>query len=289
MGNSQFQANTSKAASVSGKLMLAAVIVLFLVILFVLFLHLYAKWFWSGRIDVDRTPLRRRRRLVFVPTEEGSGHSARKGLDFSIIMALPVVIFNPKDFKDGLECAVCLSDLLEGEKARLLPECNHGYHIECIDMWFQSHSTCPLCRNMVSVDCTPQLQDFHRSEGENLASEYPNFPTNVLFWGNQTTVSTGGSETSLEDESSSSSSSRPERALVIEIPTRSSEGFSSISPSSARLSEEDMKSPATTRMRSLRRMLSREKRITPCSPNSVDIEQGEGGRRSQSLKTTVEF
>jgi hypothetical protein len=32
---------------------------------------------------------------------------------------------------------------------RLLPKCNHSFHINCIDMWFHSHSTCPICRSPV--------------------------------------------------------------------------------------------------------------------------------------------
>ncbi|KAK1270179.1 E3 ubiquitin-protein ligase [Acorus gramineus] len=48
-------------------------------------------------------------------------------------------------------CAVCLSEFKDGEEVRLLPECLHCYHVECIDMWLSSHSNCPLCR----ADATP--------------------------------------------------------------------------------------------------------------------------------------
>ncbi|CAL5195836.1 unnamed protein product [Lathyrus oleraceus] len=78
------------------------------------------------------------RQIALVPLEE------------SILKSLPVMVFKPEEFKDGLECTVCLCDVVEGEKVRVLPKCNHGFHLECIDMWFESHSTCPLCRNVVS-------------------------------------------------------------------------------------------------------------------------------------------
>ncbi|KAH9292280.1 hypothetical protein KI387_042534, partial [Taxus chinensis] len=51
------------------------------------------------------------------------------------------------NFTAGMDCAVCLSEFTENEKGRILPKCKHSFHIECIDMWFHSHSTCPLCRS----------------------------------------------------------------------------------------------------------------------------------------------
>ncbi|PPD69574.1 hypothetical protein GOBAR_DD33554 [Gossypium barbadense] len=57
-----------------------------------------------------------------------------------------MLIFCQDEFKERLECEICLSELIEGEKARLLPKYNHGYHVDCIHIWFQSHSTCPLYR-----------------------------------------------------------------------------------------------------------------------------------------------
>ncbi|MQM04689.1 hypothetical protein Taro_037494 [Colocasia esculenta] len=43
-------------------------------------------------------------------------------------------------------CPVCLCDFKDGEQVRLLPECMHYYHVSCIDMWLQSHNSCPMCR-----------------------------------------------------------------------------------------------------------------------------------------------
>ncbi|KAF8769125.1 hypothetical protein HU200_006896 [Digitaria exilis] len=44
------------------------------------------------------------------------------------------------------DCAVCLTELKAGDTARVLPRCGHGFHVDCVDMWLRSHSTCPLCR-----------------------------------------------------------------------------------------------------------------------------------------------
>ena len=46
----------------------------------------------------------------------------------------------------GSECAICLSEFIPGEAVRMLPRCNHGFHVNCIDQWLESHQTCPKCR-----------------------------------------------------------------------------------------------------------------------------------------------
>lgn len=47
---------------------------------------------------------------------------------------------------DGTDCSVCLNEFQEDDTLRLLPKCNHAFHIACIDTWLRSHTNCPLCR-----------------------------------------------------------------------------------------------------------------------------------------------
>ncbi|KAE8656211.1 23 kDa jasmonate-induced protein-like [Hibiscus syriacus] len=279
----------STVMAITGKIMAIAVIILFLVVVFVLFLHLYAKWFW-WRVEEPTPPSssRRRRRFVFAPGQE-TAHPlcATKGLDSAILASLPVLMFTQEEFKEGLECAVCLCEVVEGEKARLLPKCNHGFHVECIDMWFKSHSTCPLCRNSVvaiegeNSSSAMSGDDGHiQSPNDGLGSGYstdsPSFPTNVLFWGDhQGQVSSGGanleegssasaSASSSASSSMASGSGRQEGMLVIDVPISVNENFP----------EEESKSPMPTRLRSLKRLLSREKKMVPSSSGtsgSVDV------------------
>ncbi|KAJ0229240.1 hypothetical protein HA466_0318020 [Hirschfeldia incana] len=68
-----------------------------------------------------------------------------------IIRSIPVVDFNPRNFEEGVECVVCLSELDEGDKAKLLPSCKHWFHAHCIDAWLDSHATCPICRTRVRL------------------------------------------------------------------------------------------------------------------------------------------
>ncbi|KAG2314019.1 hypothetical protein Bca52824_017141 [Brassica carinata] len=68
-----------------------------------------------------------------------------------LIRSIPVVDFNPQNFEDGLECVICLSELADGDKAKLLPSCKHWFHAHCIDAWLESQATCPICRTSVCV------------------------------------------------------------------------------------------------------------------------------------------
>ncbi|KAI3958288.1 hypothetical protein MKW92_006730 [Papaver armeniacum] len=38
-------------------------------------------------------------------------------------------------------------------RIRILPKCNHGFHIKCIGKWLSSHSTCPTCRHCLMETC----------------------------------------------------------------------------------------------------------------------------------------
>ncbi|XP_057866837.2 RING-H2 finger protein ATL2 [Cryptomeria japonica] len=97
-------------------------------------------------------PFSRRAADIFFST------SAREGLDKEIVNSLPVFLYKPENFRDGLSCSVCLCEFEENDKARLLPSCNHSFHVDCIDMWLFSHSTCPLCRAIVEKQCDASVE-----------------------------------------------------------------------------------------------------------------------------------
>ncbi|KAE8688311.1 RING-H2 finger protein ATL47 [Hibiscus syriacus] len=82
-------------------------------------------------------------------------HLHDSGLDQSFIDALPVFLYKEiTGLKEPFDCAVCLCEFLEEDKLRLLPLCSHAFHIDCIDTWLMSNSTCPLCRGTIF---TPEL------------------------------------------------------------------------------------------------------------------------------------
>ncbi|XP_074266270.1 RING-H2 finger protein ATL3-like [Silene latifolia] len=268
----------SQVAAVSAKIMVTAMIVLFFIVAFAFFLCLYAKWYWSredpfivswrGRVSRQGTP-----GGVTVEVRQ------RRGLDSHKLRSLPIVVYDPKNFKEGLECSVCLSEISQGEKVRVLPICNHGFHLECIDMWFKSHSTCPLCRSSLNspknraiesnnqesqqvVGASHVSSDSDSDSDSDLREVPPQFPTNVLIWGNEAQVSSLGE--------GSGSSTRQTGELVIEIPRYIFDDSLSSAPSTNRVREDEVKTPVVSRLGSLKRMLSRGKRVAPSSSGDVE-------------------
>ncbi|KAJ6957883.1 E3 ubiquitin-protein ligase ATL42 [Populus alba x Populus x berolinensis] len=75
------------------------------------------------------------------------------GIDRTVIESLPFFRFTSlKGSREGLECAVCLSKFEDIEILRLLPQCKHAFHINCVDQWLEKHSSCPLCRRKVNPE-----------------------------------------------------------------------------------------------------------------------------------------
>lgn len=74
------------------------------------------------------------------------------GLEESTIRSIPVYKYKRGDgLVECTDCSVCLSEFRDDDSVRLLPKCNHAFHLPCIDTWLHSHSNCPLCRaNIVS-------------------------------------------------------------------------------------------------------------------------------------------
>ncbi|KAI3921906.1 hypothetical protein MKX01_005595 [Papaver californicum] len=81
--------------------------------------------------------------------------SANTGIKEKALKTFPVVTYLSGLKLQGLdtECVICLSELAQGERVRILPKCNHGFHIKCIDKWLSSHSSCPTCRHCLIETC----------------------------------------------------------------------------------------------------------------------------------------
>ncbi|AED91023.1 unnamed protein product [Arabidopsis thaliana] len=43
-------------------------------------------------------------------------------------------------------CSICLADYKKMDMIRVLPDCNHLFHDNCVDPWLRLHPTCPVCR-----------------------------------------------------------------------------------------------------------------------------------------------
>ncbi|KAK1423693.1 hypothetical protein QVD17_19001 [Tagetes erecta] len=97
---------------------------------------------------------------------------ASRGLDPSVIGTFPTFVYSTvkshKIGKGSLECAVCLNEYEDEETLRLIPKCDHVFHPECIDAWFENHVTCPVCRaNLVPDPDESQLGLDHSTDQNN--------------------------------------------------------------------------------------------------------------------------
>jgi len=57
--------------------------------------------------------------------------------------------------QDGIEldqCTICLADIEHNQIIRDINKCNHCFHIECADKWFEEHITCPHCRQDIRIE-----------------------------------------------------------------------------------------------------------------------------------------
>lgn len=115
------------------------------------------------RIDLLRRFSFSRRRRVDEPLPAYSPAVENRGLDEAVIRSIPVFQYK-KDAAVAAaaaalcECAVCLSEFQETEKLRMIPNCGHVFHIDCIDVWLQSNANCPLCRNSISSSTTTLMK-----------------------------------------------------------------------------------------------------------------------------------
>lgn len=84
-----------------------------------------------------------------------SARLANTGVKRKALKTFPTVSYSADLNLPALdaECVICLSEFTAGERVRLLPKCNHGFHVRCIDKWLSSHSSCPKCRHNLLSTC----------------------------------------------------------------------------------------------------------------------------------------
>ncbi|KAG6547751.1 hypothetical protein Mapa_010564 [Marchantia paleacea] len=140
------------------------IIVVILTVVFLLsgFLHLLARC--CGRVASRREPTESAMSALHGQLQH-LFHLHDSGVDQAFIDTLPVFPYKAIcGLKEGTDCAVCLSEFESEDRLRLLPKCKHAFHIDCIDTWLLSHSTCPLCRcALLSDDVSPSNGAFSDS------------------------------------------------------------------------------------------------------------------------------
>ncbi|KDP21055.1 hypothetical protein JCGZ_21526 [Jatropha curcas] len=143
---------------VSRKVMLAAILSLFTAVLLIVFLYLYSRYIISRRQErARRAAFDRLSRQIAtdVAVVNYFGGPVKTGLDPLVIASFPTFPYKLSDQKQldrgearETECSVCLGTVVESAMVRVLPNCKHMFHVECIDTWLGSNTTCPICRTV---------------------------------------------------------------------------------------------------------------------------------------------
>lgn len=72
------------------------------------------------------------------------------GLNEATLLSYPKLLYSRAKLrnKDSTAscCSICLADYKDTDMLRLLPDCGHLFHLNCVDAWLRLHPTCPICR-----------------------------------------------------------------------------------------------------------------------------------------------
>ncbi|WVZ19894.1 hypothetical protein V8G54_007216 [Vigna mungo] len=83
-----------------------------------------------GLNSIVRCALRCSRRFAFETPEETAARLVAKGLKKSALHQIPIVVYGSGSVGiAATDCPICLGEFLDGEKVRVLPKCNHGFHV----------------------------------------------------------------------------------------------------------------------------------------------------------------
>jgi hypothetical protein len=106
-----------------------------------------------GLVAVARCGCLRRLRLPSpaLASQTAPPAAANKGVKKKVLRSLPKLTATEESAVKFSDCAICLSEFTAGDEIRVLPQCGHGFHVSCIDLWLRSHSSCPSCRQILVV------------------------------------------------------------------------------------------------------------------------------------------
>ncbi|PUZ76143.1 hypothetical protein GQ55_1G266200 [Panicum hallii var. hallii] len=214
---------TASVAAAAGSVMTAgsiATVAGTILIFMVIAAGLVTLQYFFDAWDTDRHGARASRRRGGGAAGGGGGIRAARGVDPDVLRSLPVTVYRKaapgSKEEDAAECAVCLAELEDGEEARFLSRCGHGFHAACVDTWLASHTTCPLCRLTVAKpDASPAPALALRPVQPEPANYSANLPASVLLG-----VSDQGAVTAVTvaSDGDTSASTGTTAVLVIEIP-----------------------------------------------------------------------
>ncbi|KAG8378563.1 hypothetical protein BUALT_Bualt08G0149900 [Buddleja alternifolia] len=159
-GTSNAAGNCCSRASPDLKLYQAFIFSVPIFFTFILLFLFYL--FYLRRRRVDWSSLRMRT-ANSVPTSEISDDISRceLGLKKELREMLPIIVFKESFSVKDTQCAVCLGDYQAEDRLQQIPACGHTFHMDCIDLWLATHTTCPLCRQSLLAITSHGEGDIH--------------------------------------------------------------------------------------------------------------------------------
>ncbi|KAK1412218.1 hypothetical protein QVD17_33277 [Tagetes erecta] len=86
--------------------------------------------------------------IIFVDENNDNNNNDEQhfvvGLDQTVINTYPKFPFTKGN---DIICAICLCEYREMEMMRMLPDCKHCFHLNCVDAWLKLNASCPVCRS----------------------------------------------------------------------------------------------------------------------------------------------
>lgn len=95
--------------------------------------------------------------ILPMPSQFQNENKVNQPLEKHILENLPVSVLTRKETQekyttDVYTCSICFEQVNEEKKEWMfLYSCPHLFHKNCILPWFEAHSTCPVCRQIVSL------------------------------------------------------------------------------------------------------------------------------------------
>ncbi|CAN8231561.1 unnamed protein product [Cochlearia groenlandica] len=138
-------------------------VILTVVLLIFFFIGFFTLYFCKCFLDTMIQAWRVGGAATDTPLQPPEPPPINPGLDFRIINSFPTFPYSSvKDLREekyGLECAICLLEFDGDHVIRLLTTCYHVFHQECIDLWFESHKTCPVCRQELDQETKQNVDE----------------------------------------------------------------------------------------------------------------------------------
>lgn len=141
----------SCCSSVSAQLKLYQAFIFSVPIFFTFILLFFFYLFYLRRRRADWSSLRlRTARLSTIHNNNNNNNNnvstCELGLKKEVREMLPIIVFKESFSVKDTQCSVCLGDYQAEDKLQQIPVCGHTFHMDCIDLWLATHTTCPLCR-----------------------------------------------------------------------------------------------------------------------------------------------